>query len=896
MRMIQILLSLIAVVVIIFFMLTGFLGDLFWFESVGYLPVFFTILSSSVILGIIGAIIFFLVSYLNMSIAARSGARLSTPDPLPIRLGTILCIVASGFAGLSIADTWEIVLKYLNQSPFFVSDPIFGMDISFYVFSLPFYTVLVRFILILLIFTAILSTLSFLVQRVGIRIEPDGSFSTSEFVTLDRWREYFRPFLFQLNILLFFIFALLAISIWLSRYNLLLSSRGAVFGVGYTAMMVTIPVMTILAGVAFFIGLCFLVNEKIRRPEMILYGIGGFLIVAVIGVVAAAAMQTFVVQPNESNLEKPYLAYNINSTLSAYGLEKTTAREFTVSYNLTAGQVAANNATISNIRLWDWRPLLTTYEQLQLFRTYYHFYDVDVDRYHLNGNYKEVMLSAREMDQGSLPLEAQTWVNKHLVYTHGYGAVMNPVDKVTSNGLPEFYMKDIPPSSAYLNLSQPRIYYGEGATDYIITNTKTDELDYPAGDQNIYTVYPGTGGIPLTFMKQVIYAITHGSVELLVSGSITPDSRIHLKRNIMDRAVTIAPFLSYDQDPYVVIADGKMFWIIDAYTTSDQYPYAEPVYAVSITNKQINYVRNSVKVAVDAQNGDITYYVADPTDPLITTYERIFPDLFRPISEMPASLKEHLRYPHGYFKIQADVYTTYHMKEPRVFYNREDAWVIPDEVYQGSRQQMEPYYIIMKLPGETDEEFILMLPFTPRGKENLIGWMAARCDPKHYGELVVFQFSKQELTYGPMQIEARIDQDPVISQDITLWSQAGSSVLRGNTLIIPIEQSLLYVEPLYLQATEKGTLPQLQRVIMSYSDRLTMQPTLPEAISGIFGTGSALTKPAEPALTPVTNESLTILQQISGLYNQAQAALKTGDLGKYQQFVDSIGKLAINTT
>ena len=897
MRIIHILLSVLPVIaLLIFLLLTGFLGDLFWFESVGYPSVFLTMISYSAILGIIGALIFFLVSYLNITIAARSGAGIYPPDLIPLRIGMIISLIASVFAGMAVADTWEIVLKFLNQSPFSVTDPIFGMDISFYVFSLPFYTFLVRFILVLLIFTAILSTFSYLTQRFGIRIERNGSFSAREIVSLDRWREYFRPFLFQVNIILFFIFATLAFSLWLSRFNLLLAKQGAVYGAGYTEIMVTIPVMTILAGVAFFIGLCFLLNEKIRRPEMILYGIGGFLIVAVIGIVAAGVMQTFVVQPNESNLEKPYLAYNINNTLSAYGLEKTTAREFTVSYNLTAEQVAANNATISNIRLWDWRPLKTTYEQLQLFRTYYHFNDVDVDRYHLNGSYKEVLLSAREMDPKNLPVEAQTWVNQHLVYTHGYGAVMNPVDKVTSNGLPEFYMKDIPPASPYLNLSQPGIYYGEGTPDYIITNTKTDELDYPAGNQNIYTVYPGTGGIPLTLLNRVVYAITHGSIELLVSGSITPESRIHLKRNIVDRAATIAPFLSYDQDPYVVIANGQMFWIIDAYTTSDRYPYAEPVYDSSITNEPFNYVRNSVKVVINAQNGDITYYVADPTDPLITTYERIFPGLFRPMDEMQKSLREHLRYPHGFFKIQADVYAIYHMKDPRVFYNREDAWVIPDEVYQGTHQKMEPYYIIMKLPDETGEEFILMLPFTPRDKENLIGWMAARCDPEHYGELVVFQFSKQELTYGPMQIEARIDQDPEISQHITLWSQAGSSVLRGNMLIIPIEQSLLYVEPLYLEAVEKGTLPQLQRVIMAYSDNLTMQTTLPGAISEIFGAGSAETKPAEPSQEQVTIEPVMILRQIAGLYTQAETALKSGELGQYQQFIDSIGKLVSNTS
>lgn len=896
MRILSILLSIIVAIILVFLLLTGFLGDLFWFQSTGYLPVFLTMLGSSVILGIIGALVFFVVSSLNAYYAARTGAGLYPPDPLPLRLCMFVSLIASGFAGFGVADAWEMVLKFLNQTPYSVSDPIFGMDISFYVFSLPFYTFLVRFFLVLLIFTTVLSLISYLMQRTGVRMMPDGSFITREFVSWDRWREYFRPILFQVNIFLFLIFSALSFSLWLSRFDLLFASRGAVYGAGYAAVMVTIPVLTILAGLTFLIGLCFLLNERIRRPEVILYGIGCFLILAVIGGVAAGVVQVFIVQPNESNLEKPYLAYNINSTLAGYGLEKITAREFPSAYNLTASQIAANNATISNIRLWDWRPLKTTYEQLQLFRTYYRFNDVDVDRYHLNGEYKEVLLSAREMDTKNLPAEAQTWVNQHLVYTHGYGAVMSPVDKITSNGLPEFFMKDIPPTSPYLNLSKPGIYYGEATSDYIITNTRTDELDYPAGDQNIYTIYPGTGGIPLNFLNRVIYAVSQGSIELLVSGSVTPESRIHLKRNILDRAATVAPFLSYDQDPYVVIAEGQMYWIIDAYTTSDRYPYSEPTSSSPVTDKPFNYVRNSVKVAVNAQNGDITYYVVDPADPLIATYEKIFPDLFRPIETMPVGLKEHLRYPHGLFKIQAEIYAVYHMKDPRVFYNREDAWVIPDEVYQGARQQMEPYYIIMKIPGESEEEFILMLPFTPRNKENLIGWMAARCDPAHYGEMVVFQFSKQELTYGPMQIEARIDQDPEISQSITLWSQAGSSVLRGNILIIPIEQSLLYVEPLYLEATEKGTLPQLQRVILSYSDHLTMQPTLPEAINVVFGGGYSQEIPKINASEPTVSEPLQIIRQIAGLYEKAQTSLKSGDLGQYQQFVNSIGKLVMNTT
>ncbi|MFH0966125.1 MAG: UPF0182 family protein, partial [Methanobacteriota archaeon] len=575
------------------------------------------------------------------------------------------------------------------------------------------------------------------------------------------------------------------------------------------------------------------------------------------------------------------------------------AREFPVSYNLTSADIQKNSATIANIRLWDWRPMTTTLEQLQLFRTYYVFHDVDVDRYRLNGTYKQVLISAREMNTNNLPSQAQTWVNQHLVYTHGYGAVMSPVDKVTANGLPEFYVKDIPPTSPYLTLDQPRIYYGEGNNPYIITNSETDEFDYPSGNENIYTVYDKTGGVLLSGLSKLVYAINFGSVELLVSGSLTPESRLHLHRNILDRVKTIAPFLTYDSDPYVVIANGRLNWIIDAYTTSDRYPYSESTLPPDQSGRPVNYIRNSVKVVVDAYTGDIGYYVVDQSDPMINTYEKIFPGLFRQVDQMPGELRGHLRYPHGFFQVQAEMYATYHMKDPRVFYNREDAWVIPDEVYRGSRQRIEPYYVIMKLPGEKKEEFILMMPFTPRDKQNLIGWMAARCDPDDYGKLIVYQFSKQELTYGPMQIEARIDQNPEISQSITLWSQAGSSVVRGNTLIIPIENSLLYVEPLYLEATEKGTLPQLQRVIVSYSDRLTMQPTLAGAMNVIFG-GEQPVVSDKGETVPAAPDNTGILGQVAGLYTRAQEALSLGKLGDYQQYVDQIGGLvsgyALNST
>jgi len=884
----RILLVILALALALVLVVLGILGNWYWFLTVGYEEIYFSILVTRVMLFTAGFLVFFAFAFLNVRYASRNAARLRGEEPEPFSAAGFFAAVAAVFAGLSVAGSWETVLKYLNQTPFGVMDPIFGYDVGFYVFSLPFYSLILNYFVILFIVTIILCALPYLSGGIGVRIM-GGPRPT---VVVDQGanaslRNTLKAYLPQLSALLFLTFLTLAARIWLARFNLLFSTGGAVIGAGYTDVHITLPVLTILAGVAVIIGVGFLVNEKFRRIRVITYGLAAFFIIALIGVIAGAAVQGLIVQPDELTLEEEYLTHNIRFTLAAYDLDTAEEEIFPVSYNLTRRDILENNATIENIRIWDWRPLKTTYEQLQLFRTYYNFNDVDVDRYFFDGTYQEVLISAREMNIDGLPQQAQTWVNRHLVYTHGFGAVMNPVNEVTEEGLPVFYMKDIPPVSPYLTLEESRIYYGEDTGNYAVTMTTTDEFDYPAGDRNVYQNYGGKGGVALDgFMKRLIYALKLGSVEILVSGSLTDESRVLLYRSIGDRARTIAPFLSYDSDPYVVVADGRLYWILDAYTTSERFPYSEPVSVPSLEGKRLNYIRNSVKVVIDAYNGDISYYVINPDDPLIRTYGEMFPGLLKDFDEMPASLKSHVRYPQGLFDVQAYLYATYHMKDPRVFYNREDAWVIPDEIYRGSRQQMEPYYVIMKLPGEESEEFILMLPFTPRNKENMVGWMAARSDGDAYGSLIVYQFSKQELTYGPMQIEARIDQDTEISQDITLWSQSGSSVLRGNTLVIPIEDSIIYVEPLYLEATERGTLPQLQRVIVAYNDRLTMQDTLREALTVIFEGDTG-----DGGLPPVDESDREKLLRIADLYDQANRALAEGDLGAYQEYVDEIGRV-----
>jgi uncharacterized membrane protein (UPF0182 family) len=884
----------IAAAAIGFLALMSFLGDWYWFSAVGYESIFLTILLTRAALFIGAFGIFFAFAYGNAHIAARKAAGARAEDRPRLQLPVIFAGIGSLFVALATAGSWETVLRYLNKTPFAVTEPLFGLDAGFYIFDLPFYSLIVNYLLVLCIFTTILAAFAFFSQILGIAIRGEGrpQVIIEGYEERIDWRFYLREFLPQLSFLLFLVFAVLSVRLWLARFNLLFSTTGTVYGAGYTDVHVTLPVLTILSIVTFVIGLGFLVNEKFKRMEVITYGIVAFAVIALLGIIAAGLVQALVVEPDELTLEEEYLDRNIRYTLAAYGMDDVQEQGFLVNYTLTADDIAANNATVENIRLWDWRPLKSTYEQLQLFRTYYHFNDVDVDRYQFDGRYKEVLVSAREMNIGNLPSQAQTWVNTHLVYTHGFGAVMNPVDKVSAEGLPIFYLKDIPPTSDYLTLDQPRIYYGEDTGNYVVIQTTTEEFDYPAGGQNIYRSYDGAGGVSLSDgLRRLVYAMRFRSVELLISGALTPESRLLFHRNVGDRVDTIAPFLLYDPDPYVVIAGGRTYWIIDAYTTSDLYPYSEPV-SFGYLGSRLNYLRNSVKVVVDAYDGDVRYYVVDPQDPLIATYRKMFPGVFEDFSAMPAELQPHIRYPQGLFVVQANVYATYHMKDPRVFYNKEDAWVIPDEIYRGSRQQMEPYYVIMKLPGEEAEEFILMLPFTPRDKENMIGWMAARSDPPNYGRILVYQFSKQELTYGPMQIEARIDQDTEISQRITLWSQAGSSVLRGNTLVIPIENSIIYVEPLYLEATERGTLPQLQRVIVAYNDRLTMQETLAEAFVAIFGEEAVPSAPEGEEVVPISEEDALKLARIAELYDQAQQALAEGDLGRYQEYIDEIGRIA----
>jgi len=590
-----------------------------------------------------------------------------------------------------------------------------------------------------------------------------------------------------------------------------------------------------------------------------------------------AAFQKFRVQPNELALESPYLRHYIDFTRKAYQLDAIEEIAYPALPDLTAAVVARNEDTIQNIRLWDARPLLQTYAQTQAIRLYYQFYDVGVDRYHLPDGYHQVMLSTRELAQ-ELPEQAQTWVNQRLQFTHGYGLVMSFVSKTVGGGFPDYLLQNVPAESAYgLTIDQPAIYYGESTAGYRIVSTGIKEFDYPKGNDNVYTSYSGQGGIPVDgFWKKVLFAWTQGDINILLTSYITPDSRIQIWRRAQERVAQIAPFLRLDGDPYPVLSEGRLYWIQDAYTVSDQYPYSS--LHRTVDGDSFNYIRNSVKVVVDMYDGSVTFYLMDPKDPILAVYRRAFPDVFKDLNRLSPDLKAHLRYPEDQFAIQADEYKTFHMTDPQVFYNREDLWVSPNESYGGTSAPMDPYYILMKVPGSDQLEYLLMTPFTPQNRDNMISWLAARCDFPGYGRMIFYQLPKEKLVYGPSQIEAMINQNTTISQQLTLWDQRGSRVIRGKLIVTPIESSFLYIVPLYLQA-EGANFPQLKRVIAVAGDKVVMEPTLDAALGDLFGASAPPAGSAAPAVPGATLQPA--LERARMLLEEAEKAMQQGDWTKF---------------
>lgn len=841
-----------------------------WFASLGYSTVFGTIMAAKISIFAASALAFGAVSLANTRLIGDRPRYLSW-----------FVVPASILFGLAAQAGWETVLLAMNAQPFGATDPLFGKEVGFYVFTLP----LLRSLWDAALFVVLINLA--ITAGIYVFLQADRIISGSE---LRGYAEIARSIparaVAHCSGLLGAAALLLAARFLLDRYDLLCSAGGVVYGAGYSDVHARLPFLHLYAVAAVLVALLLFAVAAGRRPRRILPIVGAVVVgIALLGLIYPAAVQQYRVAPNEIVMEAPFIAANIDATLRAYGLDRVEERPFPVSYNLTAEELKANWETVENVRLWDWRPLLSTYKQLQEIRLYYEFFDVDVDRYEIDGRTRQVMLSARELSQVDLPDQAKTWQNLHLFYTHGYGICMSPSNLVTPEGLPEFFVKNIPPESVLGEMGRPEIYYGEGEKEYVIVKTKLGEFDYPRGDENVYAEYQGAGGIELDPMMRLLFAYRLASLKILLSDDITSESRVMIRRSVLDRSGAVAPFLAFDQDPYPVFADGRLFWIVDAYTLTDGYPYSEP-------SGEFNYIRNSVKVVIDAYNGTVRYYVVEE-EPLVRAYREIFPELFQPISSMPEELRSHLRYPVDLFGVQARIYRDYHMKDPQVFYNREDAWEIPMEVYQGTRQPVEPYYVIMKDPGaEGGEEFMLILPFTPLSKNNMISWMCAKSDEPNYGEIVVFKFPKDQLIYGPIQIEARIDQDTAISQQITLWSQKGSSVMRGNLLVIPLEESLLYVEPLFLKA-ENSELPELKRVIVAYGSRVVMAETLEEALAAIFGLeGEVAPQSGAVVLISEMRDDLStaeLIGEAGSLYRSAQEELRAGNWSGYGQRIERLG-------
>lgn len=857
----------------LFGLFVDYYGDWLWFRNMGYGSVFDTMLLAQIISFLLFFILFALFSSIHVRMAYQRGSLsrggnnfLREDDPraliLPLYRGkavlwfwTAVILFFAIVMGSSASGHWNSFLQFIHPTSFGIKEPILGKDVGFYVFKLPIYQFVVGWYLFMV-------ALTFAVVMFSYYLDNAFGYQGNRFRISGKAKDH------MIQLSAFFGVGISALFL-IKLCNILYSSHGVAYGPSYMDVYAQIPAYRVIFVFSLLVSLLLFLYPYYRKRKLLLYTVGAWALIWVGFVwIYPSLIEQYIVKPNELKKETPYILNNIKLTRDAYGLNRIKVKPFPVSQNITYKDILKNHRTIENIRLWDRRPLIQTYKQLQEIRLYYDFSSVQVDRYHFK-KYTEVALAARELPVSEIPVRAQTWVNDHLIYTHGYGVVMSPVNKITPNGMPELIVKDIPPvATVPLNLKQMAIYYGEETNQYVLVNTKAKEFDYPKGNENVYSSYKGKGGIRISSLfRRLVYAWKLSDIKILLTGYITDQSRIMFYRNIAQRDKILAPFLSFDSQPYSVVGkDGNLYWIHDAYTTSNMFPYSEPVFQNPI-ERGINYINNSVKVVINAYNGNVSFYVINPKDPLIQTFEKTYPKLFKPYSAMPDFLKAHIRYPTDLFSIQTKMYNVYHMTDPKVFYNQEDYWAVPNEIYSDEQQKMFPYYIIMRLPKTKKEEFILMLPLTPSGKDNMVAWICARSDAPHYGDLFVYTLPKDKLIYGPMQIEARINQKPDISSELTLWGQQGSQVIKGNQLVIPIKNSFLYVEPVYLQS-EQGQIPELKRVIVAYKEKIEMRRTLDEALKAVFNV---------PVGQDTTSRQLSIPQQIMGtsvFSSQAQKALE----------------------
>lgn len=921
----KVLIAVVILAIILLVSLAGFIGDFLWFKELGYVSVFFKQLVTQLEIGVPTFIVVTILVFIYLKVLKRGYYhKVESNIAGEVRALNGVTWLLSGLMGalvtyMAVTRLWFNALQFANSTDFNIKDPVFGNDVSFYTFKLNFITqingmligILVALLVVTLVYYVIL--ISTRVPRVFETVEEEqqyqqdqtnnqggnrndpfsqifGQFSKAfggnpgapkrrKRLDNDNMHELVSIASKQLIVVGVVFFLMLAVNFYLRQYSLLFNQTGVVYGAGYTDVNVTLWMYRILIGLSVLGAVGFAVGIARKRFKWILTVPVIMIVVGLAGGGTAMLVQNFVVSPDEINKESKYLERNIAFTQSAYALDKVDVRSFSASNKLDTKDIKNNEATISNIRINDYMPAEKFYNQTQNLRQYYSFNDVDVDRYMVNGEYTQTFLSAREIDETKI---SETWLNTHLKYTHGYGITLSRVDKITANGQPDMLIDSIPPDSRVkeINITRPEVYYGELTNNYIVTNTDEQEFDYPKGDNNAYNTYEGSAGIKLNLFNKAVFALREHSLKLLVSSNIDSKSKILINRNIRTRVQKIMPYLSYDNDPYMVVGDGKLYWIIDAYTTSSKYPYSKPYSEASSTN----YVRNSVKVVVDAYNGNVDYYIVDPTDPIAQTFKNIYPKLFKDFSDMPASLQKHIRYPNTMFQIQADIFQRYHMNDVKVFYQNEDMWQIANEIYGTQEQAMTPNYYILSLPGESKEEFVNSIPYTPKDKRNLTGLLMARNDGDNYGKLVLFRLPKSKIVYGPMQIEAQIDQTPEISKEFSLWNSSGSTYSRGNLFIIPIEDSLIYVEPVYLEATN-SSIPEVKRVIVAYGDQIAYEPTLAKALDTLFGDGTG------ENTGPDNGGTLTQAQLIAkavDAYNKAQTAIKTGDWAAYGKYMDQL--------
>ncbi|MDV3429285.1 MAG: UPF0182 family protein [Bacillota bacterium] len=872
--------------------IVNFIINVKWYSEVGYLSVYFTKLMAILKL----SVPLFLISFLGIWFYYKS-IRLSIIKYKKVveinaikkkterKIIFILDAVLSLFLSVSIASSyWYNILMFSNSVNFNVKDPIFGLDVSFFVFKLPLIDSIYGFIMSFLIFLIIITVVLYFILSAKDRILQGRSLK----LNLDLKGGLTRFAGRQLAVVSSLILLFLSIGYYIKSWKLVYSPRGVAFGASYTDIHVTylfyklIIFASLAAAVVVFISV---IRSKIKPIIISIVFIVGLIVVEN---VSAIIIQNAVVKSNEKSFEKPYIQYNIDYTRKAYNIDNLKEQNFNIVNDLTKEDIGSNKEIISNIKINSFKQSLEFYNQAQVLRYYYTFNDLDVDRYNINGKYTQVFIAPREINSDSLVENAANWQNKHLVYTHGYGVVMSNVNAVTSTGQPDFLINNIPPNNkSGISLTNPSIYYGEKTKDYAIVNTKMQEIDYPSGDGNKYTDYKVESGIKMTFLNRIMFAIQYKNINFLLSRDINSDSKILINRNIMDRVQKIAPFLNYDSDPYIVINNGQLYWIIDAYTTSDKYPYSQPY-------NGINYIRNSVKVVVNALNGKTDFYIADKNDPLIESYSKIFSKLFKSMDEMDTDLKTHLRYPEQLFKLQGEVISKYHMTDPGVFFNSEDLWQIStnEKEVKGEVAINDSSYFTTKLPGNSKEEMVLVDYFNMRERPNMVSMLGARMDGDNYGKLVLYRFPTDQSIDSPYLFKSKINQDTTISQEITLWNKEGSQVVYGDTIILPIKNSLLYIEPLYLRSNGANAIPEMKRVIMMYGDKIISAETIDKALAGIFDyktdTGVALPGTSTNSGSSISKENAAAIKD---LYDKAIAAQKNGDWASYGDYIKKLGDL-----